>query len=42
MPTKNLRLNVILEPDLYNTIRKLADREGISLSLIRTFLYMIL
>ena len=34
MPTKNPRLNVILEQDLYNAIRKLADREGISLSLV--------
>jgi len=33
MPTKNPRLNIVLEPSLYNVIRKLAEREGISLSL---------
>ena len=34
MPTKNPRLNVVLEPNLYNSIKKLARREGVSLSLI--------
>ena len=33
MATKNPRLNVVLEPALYTTIRKLAKRDGISLSL---------
>jgi len=33
MPTKNPRLNVMLDQGLYNAIRKLADKEGISLSL---------
>lgn len=33
MPTKNPRLNVVLEPSLYSAIRHLAKKEGISLSL---------
>ena len=33
MPTKNPRLNVVLEPNLYKTLGKLANEEGISLSL---------
>jgi predicted DNA-binding protein len=33
MPTKNPRLNVVLEPNLYKTLNKLAHKEGISLSL---------
>jgi predicted DNA-binding protein len=33
MSTKNPRLNVVLEPPLYLTIKNLAKREGISLSL---------
>jgi hypothetical protein len=33
MPTKNPRLNVMLEPGLYNTLCKLAEVEGVSLSL---------
>ena len=33
MPTKNPRLNVVLDPGLYNGLGKLAHEEGISLSL---------
>ena len=33
MPTKNPRINVVLEKPLYNSIERLAKREGISLSL---------
>ncbi len=33
MSTKNPRLNVVLEPSLYLTVRSLAKKEGISLSL---------
>ena len=33
MLTKNPRLNVVLEPGLYNSLDKLAHEEGISLSL---------
>ncbi len=33
MPTKNPRLNVVLEPRLYKALDKLAHREGVSLSL---------
>jgi hypothetical protein len=33
MPVKNPRINVVLEKPLYNTIERLAGREGISLSL---------
>lgn len=33
MPTKNPRLNVVLEPSLYNALGQLADKEGVSLSL---------
>ncbi len=33
VPTKNPRLNVVLEPSLYQTLQKLAKHEGISLSL---------
>jgi predicted DNA-binding ribbon-helix-helix protein len=33
MPVKNPRINVVLEKPLYNTIERLANREGISLSL---------
>ena len=34
MPTKNPRLNVVLEPRLYKTLSKIANHEGISLSLL--------
>ena len=33
MATKNPRLNVVLEPKLYKAVEKLANRDGISLSL---------
>lgn len=34
MPTKNPRLNIVLEPYLYNSLNKIAHKEGISLSLL--------
>ena len=34
MATKNPRLNVVLDPDLYSEIQKLAQNHGISLSLM--------
>ena len=33
MPAKNPRLNVVLEPDLYNALSRIAKKEGVSLSL---------
>ncbi len=33
MPTKNPRLNVVLEPSIYSTLKRLARHDGISLSL---------
>jgi hypothetical protein len=33
MPAKNPRINVVLEKPLYHTIKWLANREGVSLSL---------
>lgn len=33
MPTKNPRINVVLEKPLYNTVETLAERDGVSLSL---------
>jgi hypothetical protein len=33
MPTINPRLNVVLEPPLYLAIRRLAAKDGVSLSL---------
>ena len=33
MPAKNFRVNVVLEPPLYEALRRLARREGASLSL---------
>jgi len=33
MPAKNPRINVVLEKPLYEAIRKIAKKEGISLSL---------
>ncbi|HCG76960.1 MAG: antitoxin, RHH family protein [bacterium (Candidatus Ratteibacteria) CG_4_10_14_3_um_filter_41_18] len=33
MPTKNPRLNVVLEPPVYLSIKKLAEKNGVSLSL---------
>ncbi|OPY84294.1 MAG: hypothetical protein A4E72_02303 [Syntrophus sp. PtaU1.Bin208] len=34
MPTKNPRVNVVVEPPLYNVMRDLATREGVSMSTI--------
>ncbi|MCK4519212.1 MAG: antitoxin, RHH family protein [Candidatus Omnitrophica bacterium] len=34
MPTKNPRLNVVIEPNLYKALSKIARREDISLSLL--------
>lgn len=34
MPTKNPRLNIVLEPDLYNLVSKIAHKKGLSLSLL--------
>ena len=33
MPTKNPRLNVVLEPPVYLSVKKLAEKNGVSLSL---------
>lgn len=33
MPTKNPRINVVLEKPLYDTIGELAERDGVSMSL---------
>jgi hypothetical protein len=33
MPTKNPRVNVVLEKPLYANIERLAERDGVSLSL---------
>ncbi len=33
MPTKNPRINVVLEKPLYDNIERLAKKEGVSLSL---------
>jgi len=33
MSTKNPRLNVVLEPPIYRTLRRLAEKDGVSLSL---------
>ncbi len=33
MPTKNPRVNVVLDPSLYKGLSKLAHKEGVSLSL---------
>lgn len=33
MPTKNPRVNVVLEKPLYNTIEHLAKKDGVSMSL---------
>lgn len=34
MPTKNPRINVVLEKGLYSTINEMAANEGISMSLV--------
>jgi len=33
MPTKNPRVNVVLEKPLYDSVRRLAEKEDVSLSL---------
>ncbi|MFH1857246.1 MAG: DUF6290 family protein [Candidatus Omnitrophota bacterium] len=33
MPTKNPRINVVLDPEIYAVLTKLAQNKGISLSL---------
>jgi hypothetical protein len=33
MPVRNPRINVVLEKSLYHTIERLANRDGVSLSL---------
>ena len=33
MPTKNPRINVVLEKPLYDSVRRLAEKEDVSLSL---------
>ena len=33
MPTKNPRINVVLEKPLYESIKRLAKKDGVSLSL---------
>ena len=33
MPVKNPRINVVLEKPLYHTIERLANKDGVSLSL---------
>ena len=32
MPSKNPRINVVLEENLFNNVRLLAEKEGVSLS----------
>jgi len=34
MPTKNPRVNIVVEPPLYNVIHDLATSEGVSMSTI--------
>ena len=34
MPTKNPRINVVLDRSLYNTVHELAQNQGISMSLV--------
>ncbi len=33
MPTRNPRINVVLEKPLYSNVERLAERDGVSLSL---------
>jgi hypothetical protein len=33
MPTKNPRINVVLEKPIYDNVERLAERDGVSLSL---------
>ncbi len=34
MPTQNPRINIVLEPSLYNILNKLAKETGVSLSFL--------
>lgn len=34
MPTKNPRINVVVDPPLYELIRQLAEKQGVSMSLV--------
>ncbi|MBN1958314.1 MAG: ribbon-helix-helix protein, CopG family [Desulfuromonadales bacterium] len=34
MPTKNPRVNVVLEKPVYNTLHELAETEGVSMSML--------
>lgn len=34
MPAKNPRVNIVVEPPLYNAINELAAREGVSMSTV--------
>lgn len=34
MPTKNPRINVVIEPEIYTILIKLAEGQGLSLSLL--------
>jgi len=34
MPTKNPRINVVVDPTLYELIEGLAERQGVSMSLV--------
>lgn len=34
MPTKNPRLNVVLEPGIYNALNRIAHKKRVSLSLL--------
>jgi hypothetical protein len=34
MPTKNPRINIVVEPSLYNIIQDMAEKKGMSLSML--------
>ena len=34
MPTKNPRINVVVDPPLYELIEQLAEKQGVSMSLV--------
>ena len=34
MPTKNPRINIVVEPPLYDLIAQLAEKRGISMSMV--------
>ena len=34
MPSKNPRINIVVDPPLYELIKQLAERQGISMSLL--------